>query len=509
MLVKDDGNARDVTLTAKNLTLRQAIAAVADQAGVRWEIRPASIMFYTGGGSGSISLRSYKVPAGFLTTTASTLGETDSSGDPFATGGNDTKPKIRRLGAREFLESVGVAFPEGTSASYSPGVNQLTVRNTEENLDIIADYIEGLVSKTPRQVRLRIALLSASEVALQELGVDNVLGQFALGNSGVFGSGGTGGNAEIGGTANSPGNFGNTTFNPITVPFPVTQGLMFGGLRSTFELNKVQTITDLINISSAGGSASQQNRSPAFFTFGGIFTSPQFQTMLRGLNQKKSIDFSVANDVVIKSGQKASSFSGRELPYPTEFDPPQIPQTVTAPQFIDLNTLNIFSGSLGSVPITPTTPSSFETKKVGSEIEVEATVSEDGSTVEVNLSAIVSEFDGFINYGTPILDTVTQTVATENRIVQPVFSKTAASAQVLVYDGATVAIGGLTEAKYETVEDKTPIFASIPVIGRLWKSNVARQSRKSLVYFITVNVIDPSGSSRSERAELESASTNR
>ena len=201
----------------------------------------------------------------------------------------------------------------------------------------------------------------------------------------------------------------------------------------------------------------------------------------------------------MKSGQKATAFSGRDFSYPTEFDPPQIPQTVRAPQFVifDPTTgqVGVLTGSLGQPPVTPATPTAFETKQIGSTIEVEATIGEDGYTVDLNLAVSFSEFDGFINYGTPITSNSsgTPTVLTDNRIIQPVFSKASANAQVLIYDGQTVAIGGLTQHKSETIEDKVPVWSSIPIIGKFFKTDLTRDTRMAVIYFVTVHVVDPTG----------------
>lgn len=64
----------------------------------------------------------------------------------------------------------------------------------------------------------------------------------------------------------------------------------------------------------------------------------------------------------------------------------------------------------------------------GSPTEVEATVSDDGYTIELNLTAEFAEFDGFINYGSPIQTTGINAlgesepvVLTDSKILQPVF----------------------------------------------------------------------------------------
>src|SRR5207237_5114707 len=52
--------------------------------------------------------------------------------------------------------------------------------------------------------------------------------------------------------------------------------------------------------------------------------------------------------------------------------------------------------------VGPSTPSNFETRNTGVTLEVEPVVGPDGVTIDLNLVPQVVEFEGFINYGSPI-----------------------------------------------------------------------------------------------------------
>ena len=80
-------------------------------------------------------------------------------------------------------------------------------------------------------------------------------------------------------------------------------------------------------------------------------------------------------------------------------------------------------------------------------------VGEDATTIDLNLVPQVVEFEGFINYGSPINAVRVNTIAgaittsvsvllTENVINQPVFSTRKVTTSVSVYDGQTVVLGG-------------------------------------------------------------------
>lgn len=166
---------------------------------------------------------------------------------------------------------------------------------------------------------------------------------------------------------------------------------------------------------------------------------------------------------------------------------------------------------------TPTTPTAFETRNTGVTLEAEPTVGPDGNTIELNLSPEVVEFDGFINYGSPILspsssafqqvtttigaNTVTsfiplaqpERLITPNIINQPVFSVRKVTTGVTVWDGQTVALGGLIREDVQDVEDKLPILGDLPFVGRLFRNEAEQHFKRNLMIFVTAHLIDPSG----------------
>src|SRR5207237_2853822 len=100
--------------------------------------------------------------------------------------------------------------------------------------------------------------------------------------------------------------------------------------------------------------------------------------------------------------------------YPTQFQPPQIPQSVGSFNGGNAGTgvpTLVTLGNSSSVPITPTTPTAFETRNTGVTLEVEPVVGPDGITIDLNLVPQVVEFEGFINYGSPILSPASSIVS--------------------------------------------------------------------------------------------------
>jgi len=62
-----------------------------------------------------------------------------------------------------------------------------------------------------------------------------------------------------------------------------------------------------------------------------------------------------------------------------------------------------------------------------------------------------------------------------------------------VYDGSTIALGGVIEERRSDFDDKVPVLGDIPLIGRLWQSKMSQTTKKNVMFFITVTVVDPAG----------------
>jgi general secretion pathway protein D len=233
---------------------------------------------------------------------------------------------------------------------------------------------------------------------------------------------------------------------------------------------------------------------PGIFGLAGVFTDPQFQVVIRALNQKKGVDLLSAPKVTTKSGQRAVIEIVREFRYPTTFTQPQVPSIASSTTVLN-----------GVVPVvvTPTTPQTFETRNTGVTLEVEPVVGPDGVTIDLNLVPQVVEFEGFINYGSPINAIGVSTVGvisrsapvllTENVINQPVFSTRKVTTNVSVWDGQTVVLGGLMREDVQKTEDKTPIIGDIPIIGRAFRTNVDQHIKRNLIIFVTARLVTPGG----------------
>jgi len=399
---------------------------------------------------------------------------------------------VGRADAKTMLQSMGVQFPtitlpdgraDSASATFWPHTGVLIVRNTQDNLDMVDALVDQANASQPKQVEIESKFVEINQNNLKELGFDWLLGPFSI-NGKVFGSGGTAGN----GVPVNPANF--PFVDPVTNQ-PIGQNPVTSGNRNGDFAISANALDALLvpGLGQAAGAA------PGIFGLAGVFTNPQFQVVIRALNQKKGIDLLSAPTVTTKSGQRAIIEVVREFRYPKTYTQPQVPQIGSSTTVVN-----------GVVPVvvTPTTPQDWETRNTGVTLEVEPVVGEDATTIDLNLVPQVVEFEGFINYGSPINAIGVNTIAgaittsvpvllTANVINQPVFSTRKVTTSVSVYDGQTVVLGGLMREDVQKVEDKTPIIGDIPLIGRAFRTNVDQHVKKNLVIFVTARVITPAG----------------
>lgn len=479
--VDAETRSRSIALDLVDVPVEELVRYVTQLTGTAYRVEENAVVITSlSDKSTNLITRQYRVPPDFIQKSeVGAGGGAPAPADPFAPAAAPAGGLlVRRLGAKEFLESRGVSFPDGASANYSPSSSTLTVRNTADNLGFIDTLVEQAQGASPKQVHVAIKMVEIGQKDYQEKGFDVALGQANTpGSERVFMSGGT-------------------TSQSIS-PLPLTTA----GLRSSGAVLGVPGIAELL--SQTGETPSVSSVSPSQFQVSGVFTDPQFALITRFLKQAKGTDIVTVPSVVTKSGQKASIHVVREFPYPTEFDPPQVPQQVGG---FTLGNVNYRTDS-NAGPVTPATPTNFETKQIGVVLEVEPNVSEDGRTVDIAINPSVTDFEGFIDYGSDItnsfdLDTVSLFAppsrrsvpyVQENDLLQPVFRKNSTNTAVTVYDGSTIMLGGVMEERRVDIMDKVPVVGDIPLIGRLWQTKVSQTTKKHVIFFITVTVIDPSG----------------
>jgi general secretion pathway protein D len=475
------------SLQLSQVPLSQALKQITELTGTSYITDDYSVIITANAATSSEMIsRTYKVPPDFISSMSAGTSSGEASGDPF---GKEPAAGLlpKRLTAKEALEKQGVTFPEGASASYIPSNNTLRLVNTSESQDYVAQLVETVARAEPVTVTVSVTMIRVEQTRLEELGFDWLLDNFQFG-----------GGPELNLSGGTQGNGGDLSDIPLATTSPLaTRNPITAGNRSGDTAILGNSIDEVLGTRSR---EQLNDRAPGVFGLRGQLNKTALQAVMRGLDQKKGVDLMAKPSVTTRSGKTSNVEFVREFIYPTEYEPPELPQSTGGN-----GTNGLFGGGGSSQAVTPATPTAFDKKDVGVVLDVLPVVDANKQYVSLTLTPSFSDFDGFVNYGSPInavqsgpLGPVEVTL-TDNAILQPVFSKQSVTTNVDIADGATVVIGGLEQQTVQNVEDETPILGSIPVIGRLFQSKARQPKAVNIIFLVNAKIQDPTGRSFNNR----------
>ncbi len=498
---QDPGALRIKELRLRNVPLAEALKYICEQTKLRYKVDEFAVTLVPATETDEdLFTRSFRVPPDFLSKLGGGGGGGGDEGgdDPFAEdaggGGGALAP---RKNETELLKDNGVKFPEGASAKFFAGSSTLLVRNTPTNLDLIEQIVENVTGDSPKQVKISTKFVEISQENTDELGFDWIVSPFGLSANQVFLGGGTVGSGQVRTNADFIGTVAGVNLPgvPAAPAVPVTD-IVTAGTRSGDGAINRNNIDAVLNNPSR--TAQRANPAPGIAALTGLFSDGQVQMIMRGLAQKKGTDLMTAPSITARSGEKALIEIIREFIYPTEYEPPELPNSIGGGQGGGLD--GGLGGNAGIFPVTPATPTSFETRNTGVTLEIEPTIGGNDFVIDLRFAPDIVEFEGFVNYGSPIqspatdfLGNPTTVTITENRIEMPVFSSRRVTTALTIYDGYTVAVGGLMREDVQTVEDKVPVLGDIPIVGRLFQTKAENRIKSNLIIFVTAQIIDATG----------------
>lgn len=481
----------------QELSLKDILDGVKRQLGIQYYILPNGIeISYSGRDFGPMKERSFIVHPDFFK-------EEDSSSkeDDFLDSAPKSGLSIKRVDPTAHLKSMGVSFPEGAYAQYSLHTRSLIVRNTLHNIDEIAGLIDYSPKSAKKQVLINVYVMTVSTEDLKDLGFEWLLNISIGGNTQL--DGGAANDGTIPGIPKFEGGIG-----------PNNAHSMSTGLRSGAEVLTVNNIDRLI---SRGSASSLQNmgpqKSPGIMSFRGVWNSIDLTVLMRGLDQKKNFDLLQNPQLVFTPGreEQVSVYNVREMFYPVAYDAPQVSTShmLLPIDFGDILVGNFFWNRIATmVTASASHPSEFtyfgmrdeQIGGIGTILQIHsAEIDPAGQFVDIALTTTVNDFDGFVNWGSPLMtamvmpDEIRHVVLTENKILQPIFKRQMINTQVSVATGSIIVLGGLQESKKIRYEDKIPIMGDIPFVGRLFRSEGSKNEEKALLFFAKVDIVDPTG----------------
>lgn len=157
------------------------------------------------------------------------------------------------------------------------------------------------------------------------------------------------------------------------------------------------------------------------------------------------------------SGQAATTASQREHIYPTEYEPAELPNQVE----VDFAGAKATPQDLSQL-ITPATPTAFETRNVGSNLEVEPTLRTNGRTIQLKLA-----HESVLHTGQAIWQQTKDSLGNDNKIQMPLFYSVNLKTMLACQDGAYMLVGLLSPSGEDgevDYEKKLMIFAKCDVV---------------------------------------------
>jgi general secretion pathway protein D len=464
-----------VNINAQNLPLSKLLDYITDQTRTQWRVDGVSVLV---GPIGSLNegliFRTFRVPPNFLQ--AARANSNEASDDPFGSDDGQEGKLPARVNITDFLKQNGISFPEGASASYSASDNTLMVRNSPQNIDLVDQLVSIVTSEEPVMVIIRTAIIRVSEEKVKELGFDWAITPLDLSGGLILGGGSVGNGGPLTALGGNPITSGNRSGNSAIVP---------------------DAITSFIN-DTAGIASDSTQRAPGILSVSAITNGMVINMMMRGLDQSKAADIMVKPSTITRSGERSKIEIIHEFIYPTEYEPPELPQSIGT---TGTGSSDEAGGSVQIFPVTPATPTGFETRDTGITLEVEPVVGPNKKYIELSLRPELVEFEGFVNFGSPIatltaggLGSTESIEITKNNILMPIFKVIRMpNAALTIQDGATVVLGGLITSKKIKVEDKTPILGDIPFAGRLFRSEASQTIREAIIITVNAELVDPTG----------------
>jgi general secretion pathway protein D len=498
---QDPGTLRIDQLSLRNVPLAEVLRYICEKTKLRYKVDDYAVTLVPATEIGEDLInRTFNVPPDFLARLGGGAGADAGGGggdDPFATdgaGGGGTIKARPKIG--DVLKEQGVTDAPGASATLTG--SKLVVRNTPTNIDRIESLVQSVVGDSPKQVKISTKFVEISQENTDELGFDWIVSPFGLSANQVFASGGTVGSGQSRTNADFIGEIAGVTIPGIPAdPSTDVTNIVTAGNRTGLGAINRNSIDAILNNTDRSDTSSSP--APGIAALTGLFSDGQVQMIMRGLAQKKGTDLMTAPSITARSGEKALIEIIREFIYPTEYEPPELPNSIGS-SFSDGGGLGGLGGGASSFPVTPATPTSFETRNTGITLEIEPTLGGNDFVIDLRFAPEIVEFEGFVNYGSPIqspatdfLGNPTTVTITENRIEMPVFSTRRVTTALTIYDGYTVAVGGLMREDVQTVEDSVPIFGDIPIVGRLFQSKAENRIKSNLIIFVTANIIDATG----------------
>lgn len=452
---KEDPEGATVSLELQNVSLQTAVKYLCEQVRgidkLRSEVEENAVLLLpvteTGG---QLETRSYNLPPSLLANIGNTESDPQKLGDQL----------LENIGADvKITDAKAVCFRE---------TGRLVVRNTPNELNKIEQRLRDAQGEPPqRQFEVETKFLQFTE---------NDVKNFTF-------------NLQMDGSSAIP-----APGQPGQIYSPGSASGGTDGLRGTAGLNpggaSALALQALLDPTYPQYASNQVGVNATVFGKG-------FAAILQLLQNAIGRDLVASPRVTLPDGKQSKIVICREMYYPTSYTQPTVPNN---------------DQGVGAGFILPSNPTGFEPRNIGVTLEVKGESTSIPKAVDLDFSnLLVEDFEGFVNYGSNIatvsfgqgpLTTGTPAVNQVNPVsvpigqapyLVPIFSKRSLQTRIRLLDGETVGMGGLIADSIQKVEDKVPGLGDVPLVGRLFRSEVSQKIKSNLVIFCTLRIIKPDG----------------
>ena len=479
----DITDVQPVTLRLKQASLAEVVRYISQIAGVKARITDIGVTF-----GPLVEKRPDLIPRNFTVSPSFFKGDdavVESTANVRGGGASVGTETSSGLNEQKKLVALGVSFSEGAYAVYNKNTSQLKVVNNAEMLDLIGQLISAAEEETLLiQVGIRL-------VEINQLDLDSVTMNSTLGGSGI------------------------NLLSPIPAGLNSSSGGQTPGASTqqgvNAQLNQVQGVGLLPNntlqsfLQSGVLAGTNQTSSYALNTMdlgGTILNGMQFRALITAVSQKNSANVLANPSIVLKRGQKGVIEVTQEFKYVKEFNTPQSSiRTINSTSTNGTGNNNNLQGVPGPETVIGSFPSDIsDAVPIGVKMGVKPDVTGDNSRVLLELEPSFVDFEGFINYGTPINSAYTLTyfntavTILTNNIQQPVFIRRDLTLPAVeVTDGYTLLLGGLLREDIQKIDEKVPIIGDIPIFGRAFQGKTEQAIKKNTLIFVTPRILRVDG----------------
>jgi len=330
---------------------------------------------------------------------------------------------------KNYFTERGISFGEGATAVYDPKISRLIIRNRQYEIQKIKKILDEMEKRLP-QVSIAAKFVEMGQTDFDELGFEWETKK-------------TGG-PNVHWDKNDPIN---------------------------------RFASDLTE--KTGLPATTPDREFGFaYTYGGF----ELDATMHALERNQRTEILSAPKVTTLSGHKAIIRLVTDKIYPTGWNAgtqTTLSGGTTTPSIAVI-------GANPKIDVNNPTP-------IGIMLTVLPIVSTDNYTVDLSLEPVVQDFKEWLDYSPPKQNPSLDPLDLYKGVVMPVITARTVQTNVRIFDGETVVMGGVFQDKTTKINDSIPILGDIPLVGRLFQSEIENAEKTNLLIFTTVQLVRPDG----------------